>query len=404
MRRVGNGALGLLAVSTSWGLFWGGWAALIPQMKADLALTDQQLGLALFAVPVGAVPAMLLAGRLAQRLAQHTLPLVTAVFALGCLLVGFAPSLPTFTAALLLVGAASGGIEVGLNATTAAHEARDGVRLFNKVHAATPLAMLLAAPAVGLARQFGASPLVVLAVIAALVGVSAALAVDRRGWQEESESDRERDDDTRAAGRRRLPGPLLVIGLLGAVVLLMENAVEQWGAIHLQQEFGSGPLVASLGPACYMAGLSAGRMLAQSRGDRLTESALVLTAGLLGAVGFGVAAFAPHPLLVLVGYGLAGIGLAPVVPTLFTVVGRSASPERRTAVISMVTVVFYAGFLTSPPVVGTLAGWLGLPTVLGLVGLGGLLVAAGSGVVRRLPVPRDGEKTTVGTAGRRETG
>jgi MFS family permease len=328
---------------------------------------------------------MLFAGRLAQRLAQHTLPLVTGVFAVGCLLVGLAPSVLAFTAALLMVGGASGAIEVALNATTATHEARDGSRLFNKVHAATPLAMLLAAPAVGLARQLGASALAILAVIALLVAASGVMAIDRRDWRGSGGTPPVAD-----RGRRRLlSGLMVLVGCVGATVLLMENAVEQWGAVHLEQQFAAGPLTASLGPACYMAGLSGGRMLAQWRGDRLSDRALVLTGGLSAAVGLGLAALAWHPLVVLFGFGLAGMGLAPVVPTLLGAAGRSAPGQHRSAVISMVTVVFYAGFLASPPIVGTLAGWFGLPTVLGLVATGGLLVAVGSRVVNRLPAPHE---------------
>jgi MFS family permease len=384
VRRADGGVVGLLAVSTSWGLFWGGWAALIPQVKADLALTDQQLGLALFAVPVAAVPSMLFAGRLAQRLAQHTLPLVTGVFAVGCLLVGIAPSILAFTGALLVVGGASGAIEVALNATTAAREARDGSRLFNKVHAATPLAMLLAAPAVGLARELGASAVAILAVIALLVAASAVMAIDRQDWRGSGGT-----PAVAGGGRRLLSGLMLLVGCVGATVLLMENAVEQWGAVHLEQRFAAGPLMASLGPACYMAGLSGGRMLAQWRGDRLSERALVLTGGLSAAVGLGLAALALHPLMVLSGFGLAGMGLAPVIPTLLGAAGRSAPGRHRSAVISMITVIFYAGFLASPPIVGTLAGWFGLPAVLGLVATGGLLVAVGSTVVNRLPAPHE---------------
>ena len=391
MRRLDRGVVGLLAVSSSWGVFWGGWAALIPQMKADLSLTDQQLGLALFAVPVAAVPAMLLAGRLAQRLAQHTLPLVTAAFALGCLLVGLAPSLLTFTGALLLVGGASGAIEVALNATTAAREARDGDRLFNKVHAATPLAMLLSAPAVGLAQQLGASALIILVAITVIVAASAVVAIDRRGWDTAGEA--EAAPAAEPGGRRLLSGLMVLVGGLGATVLLMENAVEQWGAVHLEQEFAAGPLIASLAPACYMAGLSAGRMLAQWRGDRLAERALFLTGGAAATVGLGLAALAVHPLMALVGFGLAGVGLAPIVPTLLGAAGRSTPGQHRSAVISMITVIFYAGFLTSPPIVGTLAGWLGLPRVLGLVALCGLVVAAGSRLVARLPAAQPTEVT-----------
>lgn len=364
----------------SWGLFWGGWSALIPAVKSDLALTDEQLGLALFAVPIAAVPAMLLTGRLAQRLAQHTLPAVTAAFAVGCLLVGLASSRWTFTAALLLVGVASGGIEVALNATLAAREARDGVRLFNKVHAATPLAMVGAAAGVGLARSLGVSPRVLLTVIAVLVALSAVLAIDRRPWQDAAPV-----PDGGSPGR--ISRPLVLVGAVGAVVLLMENSVEQWGAIHLAQQLAAGPFLAACGPAVYMTGLAVGRILAQWQGERFDDGTLVRVGGALGGIGLAVAAAGWNVPWTLTGYALAGIGLAPVVPGLLGAVGRAVGPDRRSRTISAVTTVAYAGFLASPPLVGVLAGGLGLPTALGLVALGGVLVVTGAHAVRLLPVP-----------------
>ncbi|WP_086829275.1 MFS transporter [Allokutzneria sp. NRRL B-24872] len=368
-------------MAASWGLFWGGWAALIPEIKADLALTDQQLGLALFAVPVAAVPAMVLTGRLAQRLAQHTLPVVTGVFALGVLLVGLSGSYLTFAASLLVVGAASGAIEVALNATMAAREARDGERLFNKVHAATPMAMVVAAPCVGLARQLGASALAVLAVIAVLVALSAVMAIDPNGWVDKSES------TNAESSPRRFYVPLVVVGAVAATVLLMENAVEQWGAIHMETELAAGPLLASFAPAAYMAGLSAGRLLAQWRGAALGDRVLVVAGGALGLAGMVVGAAAWNPATTLIGFAVAGIGLAPVVPTLMGAVGRAVANDQRSKAISLVTTIGYAGFLSSPPLVGTLAGWLGLPVVLTVVAMFGLVVMAGAAALRLLPTP-----------------
>lgn len=381
MRGTTGGVLGLLAVAASWGVFWGGWAALIPDLKADLGLDTRELGLSLFAIPVAAVPAMAFTGRLANRFAQHTLPLVTALFAAGIGVVAFAGSVPVFVAGLLVVGAASGAIEVALNATAAAHEARDGVRLFNKVHAATPLAMVLAGPSVGLARQLGVSRAAVLLVVAAVVLGSAALAVDRRGW--------------RGAGTSAEPGigrgpvgwmrPFLLVGAVAAAVLLMENAVEQWGAVHLEQNLGAGPLLGSAGPAAYMAGLSAGRILAQWKGDLLADHTLVRLGAAVGGLGLAVGAFATSPYLTLAGFAFAGIGLAPVVPTLLAAVGRAAGPRDRSAAISVVTTTGYAGFLASPPLVGLLAAGIGLPLALGVVAGLGLVVLLGAHVLRLLP-------------------
>jgi MFS family permease len=372
------GSTGLIAAASSWGLFWGGWAALLPDVKDQIGATDTEFGLALFGIPLGALPAMVLTGPLARRLRARTLPVVLAVFAIACLLPGLARSPWAFAAALALVGATSGAIEVALNATTAAHEARDGTRLFNKVHAATPLAMVLAAPTVGLARQAGASPWQVLLVIAVAVALSALLAVDRSGW-------RSTHEDTAPGGRRTLTPVLIGFGLIASVVLFMENAVEQWGAIHLEQGLGAGPLLGSAAPASYMIGLFAGRLLAQWRGDRYSGLTLVLFGSAFGTAGLALAALtavADLPAAVaLAGFAVAGVGLAPAVPTLLGLAGRSADDEHRPNVIATVTTISYLGFLISPPVVGAMAGGWGLTTALGVVAAGGVLVAVAAALI-----------------------
>ncbi|MGW9206539.1 MFS transporter [Embleya sp. NPDC055664] len=390
--RYGGGVLGLLAPATSWGLFWGGWAALLPTLQDELGLDDGSLGLALFAVPVAAVPAMLLTGPLARRLGPRTLPLVTLGFALGTLAVAVAGSRWTFAAALLLIGATSGAIEVALNATTAAREALTGERLFHRVQAATPLAMVLAAPAVGLALHAGVSARAILVTIAVLVALSAAAAIDRRRWQEEAAGPPGSERAERANGRLLIA--LSVVGAVGGTALLMENTVEQWGAIHLTDNLGTGPFLASCGPAVYMAGLSAGRMLAQWRGERVGDAPLIVVGGALGGLGLALAAAAWSTPTTLAGFALAGVGLAPVLPTLLAATGRAVAPSRRPQAISLVTTVSYAGFLGAPPLVGTLAGRLGLGTVLGIVALCGVVVMVGARSLRLLPA-----ETGPGTSG-----
>ncbi len=379
---------GLIFAATSWGLFWGGWAGLLPEVKDQIDATDSEFGLALFGIPLGALPAMVITGKLVSRLRERALPLVLLAFAVACALPGWTYSPVTFAAALVLVGAASGAIEVALNATTAAHEARDGARLFNKVHAATPLAMVVAAPSVGLARQAGASSREVLLVIAAFVLVSAFLSIDRSGWRSRSTSD--------PAVRTRSLTPVLVsFGLVAAVVLFMENAVEQWGAIHLEQNLGAGPLLGSAAPAAYMIGLAAGRLLVQWRGERFSGLTVVVFGSVLGAAGL-VLAVATEPAglpaaFALVGFALAGIGLAPALPTLLGMAGKSADDERRPAAITTVTTISYLGFLGSPPLVGLMAAGWGLSTAFAVVAAGGVLVAVATTLLR-VPEPEGAAK------------
>lgn len=373
-------SFGLLAAATSWGLFWGSWAALLPEIQQQIQATDAQFGLALFGIPLGAVPAMMLTGPLAKRLRSATLPVVLVAFAIACLLPGLVSSPLLFAGALALVGAGSGALEVALNIATASYEARTGARLFNKVHAATPLAMVIAAPLVGLARQWGVAAVVVLLIIAVLVFLSAVPAVDRDPRAARTEPDTEQPT-------RRTWSPLLVIfGLIAATVLFMENAVEQWGAIHVENDLGSSPFTGSAAPACYMIGLFAGRLLAQWRGDRVPGRILILAGGLLGAGGLGLAALTGSAPVALAGFAVAGIGLAPAVPTLLELAGRSATDDKRPTIVATISTVSYLGFMVSPPLVGGMAGWWGLPVALTVVATGGLLVVTLSNLVR-LPVP-----------------
>jgi MFS family permease len=61
---------GLLLAFGAFGSFWGAWAATLPAIRAQAGVSDGQLGLALGAVAVAALPTMPLAGRLMDRHAR----------------------------------------------------------------------------------------------------------------------------------------------------------------------------------------------------------------------------------------------------------------------------------------------------------------------------------------------
>ena len=254
-----------------------------------------------------------------------------------------------------------------MNAATAAEEAGTGQRLFNRVHAVTPIAMIVGAPLAGAARQAGFTPAQVLLAVAMLLVASAVPNL----------TGRRPAPPTRTRGLR-WSGWLFGYGLAGAAVLFMENAVEQWSAVLLETELGTGPFLASLGPAGYLVALSLGRFLAQRYGEGLTPRRAVALAGTGAGAGVAVAATASHPALALAGFGIAGLAAAPALPTLLAAVARFANPPG--AALATVTTVSYLGFLASPTAVGQVGSAVGIPAALGWVaGVGGLL-AAGCGV------------------------
>jgi MFS family permease len=80
---------------------------------------------------------------------------------------------------------------------------------------------------------------------------------------------------------------------------------------------------------------------------------------------------------VLGGGGLliVGFALAPVIPTVLSLAGRSA-PGRSAAAVSLVTTVGYSAFVAGPPIVGGLAQLTSLRTALALAILTMLAFAA----------------------------
>ncbi|MCA2219804.1 hypothetical protein [Nonomuraea aurantiaca] len=159
----------LIAVSAAWGGFWGSWSALLPAIKEQLGASTADLGLALSAVPVGAIPAMALAGRLAGGRERTALIAVTVAFALSVAAIAPVGSPVALGLTLLLVGMASGALDIALNLATGRAEREGGRRLFQAVHAAFPVAVIVAAPATGLARSLGMGTGAVLVTAAVIV-------------------------------------------------------------------------------------------------------------------------------------------------------------------------------------------------------------------------------------------
>ena len=107
----------------------GAWAAAIPRVKADLALSDATLSVALLAFAAGAIIAMPLMGLFAHRLRSGPASAICGFgFAAALLAIGFAGSLETLCAATFAAGATHGAMDIAMNANASDIERRWGSR------------------------------------------------------------------------------------------------------------------------------------------------------------------------------------------------------------------------------------------------------------------------------------
>ena len=363
------------------GLFWGALAALIPDIKAQVGATDGELGVALLFVGVGAIPAMLLTGRFWRRFGWWLLPVGALLFAASMLPPIFATAPLALAVVAALFGATSGVLDVSMNAAVSDVEAATGRRLMFGAHALFSLGVFVSAIATGVARELGAEPahvLVTVAAVTALIGVGTVSSARAARATPADETGSEKIVGSAARS-------ITLLAALCAAAFLVEDAIQNWSALHLERGLGASPALGGAAPGIYAGAMFIGRVLGQRIGDRLSERALLSGGAGMAAVGAAILTLASSPPIALVGLALAGAGISTVAPALFGAAGRLAGPRGRGAAIARVTSLGYSGFIFGPAVVGLIAQATDLRTALGTLAL----MALGVGILGWLVMGRD---------------
>jgi MFS family permease len=368
-------ARGPLLAFAAFGAYWGAWGVLVPDIKEQVDASVTELGIAFLAVALAALPAMLVTGRIVDRVGPGIMPLALVLFGLAAVLPGLAGSVWQLTLALVVVGLTSGAVDVVINVAATNVETSGGPRVMQIAHALFSTGFLVAAIGVGLARGAGAGPLAVLIGVSALVLVSAAV---NRGYP--------------ASPRKRIPRQftfsrrLLVLGLLCGLAFMIEGGIENWSALFLETNLDASPAVGGLGPGFFAAAMVAGRLAGQWLELRVGDRRLLAAGALTASGGLLLAAVAPAVPFALLGFALGGAGVSVAAPTLFGAAGRGASETERGTAVASVTTISYLGFLVGPPLIGAVSGATDLRVGIGLLaGIALLLAATAASARRALP-------------------
>ncbi len=286
-------------------------------------------------------------------LGRVALPLATLAMAAVFTLPGLSAVLWVFAIAMACCGAATGTLDVLMNARVAALENDRGLHLMNLCHAAYSLGYAGGALATGLARGAGWVPAQVLGVAALVAVIMALLAFERDG----SIHGLRKAKGGGGAGLGWLP----VIG--GGIVLIAfmsENAVENWSALHIEKTLGGSAVQGSMGPAVLALTMGIARLAGQGIIAHVSAGRLLMVGAVVAATGALIAAAAASPQLAYGGFIVMGLGASVIAPTAFSLVGRMAAPEARARAVARATLLGYFGYFFGPPTLGFIAGAFGL--------------------------------------------
>ena len=370
------------------GVFWGSWGAALPAVQRRSHASDADLGVALFVLGIGALVSMRATGVVIDRMGPRLTPIFVAAFGVTAVLPGLAESPARLALLAFFVGAASGAMDVAINADAVHEEDASGRPLLNLAHAFFSAAVVCASLATGALRWAGASPRAVFAVAGAIV-VAAALVM--RGAPERPSQPTPAGEPPRFF--QRVPGWLLLLGGLGAVAYWIENAWQSWGAVHLERTLDAAPAASALGPALFAAAMAAGRVTVHRLARPGSERSVLTLGALVAGGGSALAAVAPSIPVALVGIVLAGAGCSVCAPTIVSLVGRAARPAERGTAVGSATSLMYLGFIVGPAVVGGVAEATMLRISLGGVAILAVLLGVSFFVVR-YPTPAVGASST----------
>ncbi|KAF0094730.1 MAG: fucose permease [Puniceicoccaceae bacterium 5H] len=364
------------------GIGFGVWAGLIPHFQQQLGFTTPQLGIPLLALVCGAIISMPLAGSFSARRGSMTLggPACFAFASALCLVAGTAAigHGVLFTLAAFLFGATKGLIDVSANTQAVLLEEARQRPLNAFCQACWSLGGLTGSSlvaVVGREEAFITPLLIVVAGAIAAIGVFAPRRlVDDRNPEQKAGG----GTSTGVFSALRDSPHLRILGALAILSLFTEGVMSDWAAVYLREAGGASNSFAALGYTAVALAMTTGRFsgdwairkLGPANVLRLGGSMVAL--GILLAVGTGLTI--GHPAGIMGGFVLLGLGVANLVPVIFSAAGKDpiagAGPG-----IATVTTLGFGGFLIGPPLIAAISAGIGLSGALLILLLAGGVIA-----------------------------
>lgn len=332
------------------GLFWGCFAAYVPQIKARLDVSDATFGLLLLCNALGLVSSMVLAPRLDRLLGARGMQIGSVALMISFLLPGFATDALSFGLAMVIVGAASGFTDVLMNARVSELEQLHSKPLMNANHGMFSVGYAVAAILSGVAREAQIAPGPAFATLAAAVLILSFFLYMPPQYAASGAG----------TGGRYPIKPIILCGLIVLVAFMTEATVETWSALHIERSLQGRVGEGAMGPAMLGLTMAIGRFSGQAVSQIFSETKVIILATCVAAAGGTLAALALTPFWAAIGFGILGLGISVVGPLGLALVGEKVPDHLRTEAISRVAVLGFAGFFLAPSLMGLLSDFFGL--------------------------------------------
>jgi MFS family permease len=347
------------------GLAVGVLAARMPAIKSHAGLSNGMLGLALLGMPIGSIASIQVTGRSIARWGSSPLTsLGVVVMCVAVVAPPFATGFPTLLMSLMLFGIGVGFTDTAMNAHAVTVEQGYRRPIMSSFHGFASLGQLVGAVGGALTAHLGISPKIyfVTAGVAALV-----VGLVVRTWLLPGAADTHNPHE-HESGDHRAPWSrtLVLLAAVAFLSLLAELAVADWSAVYLRDNLATAASVATYGYALFALAMVCTRFFADRVIARLGPARVLGFGGLAAGLALAVGLVTDDVVGVVIAWGVVGIGMAGVVPIVFTTTGNLRGVPAGGA-LSKVVGVGHTGSLIGPPLIGLTAEATTLKTALFLI-------------------------------------
>ena len=346
------------------------WAPMIPAVKEKLQIGADVLGLLLLSIGISAFIFMPLAGMFSRSLGcKKVLRIAIAVMAADLIVLSLLNNIWGFLVFLAVFGAAMGCIDVNMNLNAVIVENASKKRMMSGMHALWSVGCFAGAGLFSLLAKAGLGITVIAAIHSAIVMLCTA--VYSRHFL-----------NFKGAGNEKpiaIPkGIVVFFGLLACITFLGEGAVMDWSGVLLTEVKSTELSLAGVGYAVFSVAMLVMRLLGDKIVAALGEEKTLILGSVTGALGFASVIFLDNFYALQCGFVLMGLGLANIVPTIYSLTKyQKVMPIN--AAVTAITSMGYTGVILGPAVLGFVAHGFGIEYVFYLLVL---LLAAQAAAVK----------------------
>jgi len=337
-------------------------------------ISEATFGRILAVMPVAGVPTMLLGGYLGDRIGPRLLPtLGTALMIAFCLMLVGPASIMLLLLAVIFQGVGAGIYDVGINAASVDYERRSPKSVLNALHACFNAGAVTGAIVTGVLRSVGVPYQTILAGLAAFYGLML-VAIWRVPAPVQTSHATQQRDWRGTLREMRTNRTMRLIAVILCCGLVIEGTMGTWATLYLRADIGLSAWIGGIGYALFNLTMTIGRLMNQRLLARIGPRVALIGAGGAIVVVNALTLLTRQPGFVILGFAMLGVVTAGVFPTGFIVVGRIA-PGAMGLVSAVLFAFSYLAWAASSPLVGGIADTLSLRLALGILGVGGAVIA-----------------------------